>query len=311
MGQDCTKTLRENKGASLIELLDDFTVIDVETTGLDPKYDSIIELAAIKYRNGLPVEEFCTLVNPCQIIDDFITELTGITNEMLSQAPEISEVLTSYLNFIDSDIVVGHNVNFDINFIYDQAAILGLPSFGNDYVDTMRLSRRLFKEERHHRLCDLVERFSIDSVAAHRALADCATTVKCYEYMKDYINKNGLDLAEIIKKKSTSVKAADLSASTDDFDEGHPLYKQTCVFTGKMEKMTRKEAMQAVLDIGGFCGDRITKETNYLVIGNFDYCSTIKDGKSNKQKKAEQYKLEGINIESVSENTFYELLNMH
>ncbi len=72
--------------------------------------------------------------------------------------------------------------------------------------------------------------------------------------------------------------------------------------------MPRREAMQIVLNLGGICCDGITKNTNYLVLGNNDYSSTIKNGKSNKQKKAEQYLLLGHNIQIISENIFYELI---
>ena len=72
--------------------------------------------------------------------------------------------------------------------------------------------------------------------------------------------------------------------------------------------MTRKEAMQNVVDIGGICADNVTKKTNYLILGNNDFCKSIKNGKSNKQKKAEQISLDGGDIQILSENVFYELL---
>jgi DNA polymerase-3 subunit epsilon len=80
------------------------------------------------------------------------------------------------------------------------------------------------------------------------------------------------------------------------------------VFTGKLEKFTRKEAMQIVADLGGINEDGITKKTNFLILGNNDYCSTIKDGKSNKQKKAEQYILNGQDIVIVPETVFHDML---
>lgn len=73
--------------------------------------------------------------------------------------------------------------------------------------------------------------------------------------------------------------------------------------------MTRKEAMQFVVDRGGLCGDSMNKKTNYLVLGNNDYCTTIKGGKSTKQKKAEKLKLAGCDIEIISENVFYDMLD--
>ena len=92
------------------------------------------------------------------------------------------------------------------------------------------------------------------------------------------------------------------------FDETHPLYGKVCVFTGTLEKMIRKEAVQLVLDLGGICDNSVTKKTNYLILGNNDYCSSIKGGKSNKQKKAEELRLKGNDIEIIPEDVFYDMV---
>lgn len=111
------------------------------------------------------------------------------------------------------------------------------------------------------------------------------------------------------KNKSHSyVSAKDIVTTKDDFDETHPLYGKTCVFTGTLEKMSRKDAMQIVVDYGGLVGNSVTKKTNYLILGNNDYCSSIKDGKSSKQKKAEALKLSGNDIEIISESVFYDMI---
>ena len=81
-----------------------------------------------------------------------------------------------------------------------------------------------------------------------------------------------------------------------------------CVFTGTLERMARKQAMQIVADLGGINENSVTKKTNYLILGNNDYCKTIKDGKSNKQKQAEAYKLQGQDIEIIPETVFYDML---
>ena len=76
-----------------------------------------------------------------------------------------------------------------------------------------------------------------------------------------------------------------------------------------LEKMARKDAMQIVVDLGGLVGNSVTKKTNYLILGNNDYCSSIKGGKSSKQKKAESLKLAGNDIEIISENVFYDMIS--
>lgn len=294
------------KGTSLLEFPQDYTVIDLETTGLDPQFCEIIEVAAVRCRGGQEVSRFQTLVKPEYEVDEFITALTGITNEMLSDAPPIKAVLPDFLNYVGNDIVVGHNVNFDINFIYDFAQLLGMGDFSNNYVDTMRMSRRLFPNLPHHRLSDVSEHLGTLSGDAHRALADCLSVVMCYETMRE----KSLEVGGIPKSASESWRsmAKTLTPETSDFNADSPVYGRTFAFTGTLERMSRKEAMQAVINAGGQCTDNVVSNTNFLVLGNNDFCASIKGGKSNKQKKAEKMRLKGADIEVISENAFYDML---
>lgn len=302
--------LRPNKGKSLLELPENYTLIDLETTGLDSTFDRIIEVAAIKIRNNTIVDKFQSLVNPKMHIYEFITELTGINDEMVKDAPVLADVLPDFFNFIGDDIVIGHNVNFDIHFIYDKSEILLNKSFSNDFVDTMRLARWSLRDLEHHRLIDIVEHFNIPQTGSHRALSDCETTFECYKCLCAVINEIGIDECFKSRRKrvpSYNDRFEELQSNVEA-DETHPLYQKICVFTGKLEKMTRMEAAQLVTNIGGICSDELTKKTNFLILGNNDYCSNIKDGKSSKQKKAEKYKLKGCDIEILSESVFYDLL---
>lgn len=305
-GGSSERVNRTGKGKSLLALPATYTVVDLETTGLDPKWDDIIEFGAMRVENGVVSDRYAALVNPGYEIDEFITELTGINNEMLASAPIVSDVLPSFLSFIGNSVVVGHNVNFDINFIYDASINILQRPFSNNYIDIMRLSRRLFPEERHHRLCDLVARFNVGSAVQHRALADVEQTNHCFLFIKQYMGDYDINIASLIPKEKV-LSAKDIHASTSDFDDSSPMYKKVFVFTGTLERMTRRAAMQLVVDRGGLCWDGVNKNTNYLVLGNNDYCSTIKDGKSAKQKRAEQLKLGGCDIEIISENVFYDM----
>ena len=94
-----------------------YTVIDIETTGLSPLEDEIIELSALKVRDNKVVKEFSSLINPNKEISDFISSLTGITQSMVQNAPDIKTVLPLFIDFIGDDTVLGHNVSFDLGFI--------------------------------------------------------------------------------------------------------------------------------------------------------------------------------------------------
>lgn len=309
------KTQRDYKGKSILSFPCDYTVIDLETTGLSPIYDSIIEFGAIRVRNGEVEETFSSLVNSDGVyVDSYITELTGISQEMVDSAPNMADVLPRFLDFIGSDILVGHNINFDINFIYDESIRQTRSYFSNDFIDTMRISRRLFREERHHRLSDLCERYNLDYSSAHRALDDCKLTYECFNNLKiDGIKKAGSE-DELKKQMSIvgrSVRSSDISGDSEKLNPFHPLYGKVCVITGTLEKMLRKDAMQIIADIGGINADSVTRKANYLILGNNAYCQSIKDGKSSKQKKAEKLRSEGYDIEIIPESIFYDLIFEH
>lgn len=295
---------REHKGKYIVDInLKDYTVIDIETTGLDSRFDEIIELGAVRYRNDSEVARFQSLVRPDGCISEFIEELTGISNEMVSDSPSINDILPQFLQFVGNDALLGHNVNFDINFIYDSASYCNLPPFSNNYTDTMYLSRRLFREERSHKLVDVCSRLNIPQPEEHRAIADCIRTHLCYQAMKQYCMDMGIGISN-----DWDAHAKQITAQTDVYNEDGPIYQKVFAFTGTLEQMTRKEAMQAVVNCGGLIGDGVTKKTNFLVLGNNDYCKAIKEGKSNKQKKAEKMQLDGFDIATISEQVFYDML---
>ena len=303
---------REHKGRSLLALPSDYVVLDLETTGLDPRFDSIIEIGIMRVRENEPTERFDLLVKPPTLVSDFITELTGITNQQLENAPDISDALPQALDFIGEDIVIGHNVNFDINFLYDFCEYLNLPFFDRDFIDTMRLSRRLFPELPHHRLIDLIDYFGLTGSPMHRASADIEYTWQCFELMREYCIGNNIKLVSNESLRdilANRPKISGIGTENTEFDTSNPFYGQNVVFTGVLEKLTRQQAAQIVVDLGGHGCDSVTKKTNFLVLGNNDYCTTIKNGKSNKQLKAEKYQLQGLPIQIISENVFYDMIN--
>lgn len=308
-GGNGEKALREGKGKSIIDFPSDYAVIDIETTGLDPRYCDIIELSAAKYASGEKIESFSTLVKPSEPIDDYITELTGITNEMLKNAPDISEGIRNFYNFIGDSVLVGYNVNFDINFLYDKLLQLHSLTLSNPFIDVMRIARKALPGLKNHKQLTVAEYYGIPTADAHRAAADCEICNSCFLRLRDEILSSGVTL-EDFKKSSThkELHAKDISTEKTSFDPSHPLFGKVCVFTGTLEKMQRKDAMQLVVDLGGSVGDGVTKKTNYLILGNNDFCSSIKDGKSNKQKKAEDLILKGHDLEILSENVFYDLV---
>lgn len=183
---------RKQKGKSLVGFPDEYVVVDTETTGLSPGIDSIIEFGAVRYRNHKVIDTFSTLVKPdsyysetvkIQYISPFISGLTHITNEMLETAPSMDEVLPDFLSFVKDAYIVGHNVNFDVNFIYDTSLKYGYPPFSNCFIDTLRISKMLLPRLPHHRLQDLALLYNVDYSHAHRAIEDVYITEEVFKQL--------------------------------------------------------------------------------------------------------------------------------
>lgn len=173
-----------NKGKQIENFPSDYTVVDIETTGLSPGQCEIIEISALKVRDDKIVDSFSSLVKPSKNINSFITNLTGITNDMVQNAPGIVSVLPAFIDFVSDDCLLGHNVNFDINFIYDNWKRHFEKEFSNDFIDTMRLSRKHCDIKKHN-LKSLAEHYNISSVGHHRALKDCEITYNVYKCIKE------------------------------------------------------------------------------------------------------------------------------
>ena len=305
-------SLREQKGKSLIDIPNNYVVFDIETTGLDPEFDEIIEIGAVKIKDGIKIDTFNSLIKPEYERDEFITELTGITNGMVENAPSIDEVLPKFMDFTRDYIIIGHNVNFDINFIYDNLEELNISPITNDFVDTLRISRRLIPELKHHKLSDLANYFNIDTNGSHRALKDVEITSEVLNNLNKMIiekYQNIDNFKDACKPKSHSgIRASDITTNNTEFDEENMLYDKYVVITGTLGKMLRKEAMQVIADLGGHCQDGVNKDTNYLILGNNDYNPILRGKKSSKLLKAENLKLKGQDIEIISENVFYDII---
>lgn len=299
---------RRDKGKSIISNPTNYVIIDIETTGLDPEYCEIIELAAIKYENNKEIARFHSLVKPDYEIDSFITSLTGITNEMVKNSPKLSEVILDFYNFLKDEILIGHCVYFDINFIYDALEKENI-ILSNDYINIMRFSNKILPQLENQKLNTISSHYNV-TLPNHRALTDCVATNECYQKLLQDINTKYSTFEEFRKAFSyKSTRAKNITTTTTVFNEDHPLYNKTCVFTGTLKHFVRKDAMQLVVNLGGFCKDNVTKDTNYLILGNLEYSSNVKDGKSNKLKKAETYILDGKELEIISENVFLDLLS--
>ncbi|MGN0667094.1 MAG: PolC-type DNA polymerase III [Huintestinicola sp.] len=174
-------------GKEHTEKLMDYVIFDLETTGLSTKKCMIIEISALRVRNGRVTDTFSTLVNPNEPIHYMTVRLTGITDSMVKGAPGIETVLPDFLDFIGTDILIGHNsAAFDMR-ITDRFCreVCGHP-LANDYADTLKLSRKRLPQLESHSLGALAAYFNVSYEGAHRALQDCYITQQVYSKLNNY-----------------------------------------------------------------------------------------------------------------------------
>lgn len=187
-----------------------FVAIDVETTGLNPSADKIIEVACVRYRDWQEKEMYKTLINPLIEVDEKITGITGISNEMVMDAPKFHEVAKDIAAFIGGDIIVGHNVGFDIDFL--NAAFTEGYEIENDFVDTLRLAKfHVLADEEHHNLAACCDHYGISKDNHHRAAADCRMSAEILKAMKkDAIARRlpvlGISVIDNCKSAKTDAK---------------------------------------------------------------------------------------------------------
>lgn len=159
-----------------------FVAIDVETTGLSPITNELIEVSAIKYDGNKKIDSFTTLIKPKERIPYYITNITGITNEMVEDSPFVEEIMPGLIEFIGNSPIVAHNANFDYKFIqnYSKNAFSK-----NTIIDTVQIGRKLYPKLPNHKLGTIAKHIGITEDGFHRAEFDCECCAKIYmEYLK-------------------------------------------------------------------------------------------------------------------------------
>ena len=159
---------------------DTFVVFDIETTGLSKETESITEIGAVKVVDGKIIDRFSTFVNPERPIPAEITKLTGITNEMVADAPVITEILPKFLEFCQDAVLVAHNANFDTGFIRLNAERKCGIEVKNTVLDTLELSRALLPELKKHKLDIICEQLGVSLEGHHRAVNDAEATAEVF-----------------------------------------------------------------------------------------------------------------------------------
>lgn len=165
-------------------MVNTFVAVDIETTGLNPKCEKVIEIGAVKVENGILVGEFQTLIQPNRKLNEFVVQLTGITDEMLENAPEEEEAFAKFLDFAGEEVLLGHHLIFDYSFL-KRMAVNQKISFERNGIDTLKIARVFLPELEKRTLDFLCAHFQIVNGHAHRAFEDAKATAQVYQCMAE------------------------------------------------------------------------------------------------------------------------------
>lgn len=178
--------------------MEKYIVVDLETTGLAAKRDRILEIGAWKVENGEFTDQFHCMVDPCMQIPERITELTGISDDMVAGQPKIAEAIRQFLDFAGDLPLLGHNLQFDYAFLV-HAAVNERLEFARSGADTLKISRQVLSELPSRRLGDLCTYYGISQECAHRADEDAYVTALLYEKLKEQFGQEKPELFEPLK----------------------------------------------------------------------------------------------------------------
>ena len=188
---------------------DTYVVFDIETTGLSKEKEMITEIGAVKVADGKIIDRFSTFVNPQRPISAEITKLTGITDDMVKDAPTIENVLPEFLKFCEDTVLVAHNASFDTGFIRIAAERAGLGELHHTIVDTLELARALLPELNKHKLDIVCEYLGVTLNGHHRAVNDAEATAEVFIKFLDMLAEKKiftLDEINVLASRTVNYK---------------------------------------------------------------------------------------------------------
>ncbi len=298
IGND-SKVKRDFKGKSIRKKLDRYTVIDLETTGKYVNTCEVIEMSALKIKNGKIIDTFSTFVKPKGAIPKEIILLTGITPDMLENSPSIDKIIEDYVKFIGDDIILGHNItSYDSNIIYDAYYLYCDEYFTNDMLDTYHYARCCDIDVPNYKLTTLAKYFNIENNDAHRALNDCIVNFKCYEMLKQHFDNNyRTQKAESSGNKNniSCLRFPYELADNIDIDT-----KQICL-TGEFNYASKSDVTKYLESIGAIIKKDISSKIDYLIVGGKGNVKWKNGNYGSKIEKALKLQDNGKKIKIINE----------
>lgn len=225
-------------------MIKNYIAFDLETTGLSVETDQIIEIGALKVKDGRVVDRFMEFIKPDKPISSTITSITGITNEMVADARKTEMVIRDFTEFCEDDVLVGHNIMFDYKFCKLYAQKCGY-AFEKKGIDTLKIARKIHREFESKSLGALCEHYHITNQAAHRAYHDALATAKLYQCMAHYYESQDYRLFEPVQLMYKQKKVQPITKKQMDYIGTLCKYHNLCP-EKNVKEMTRSEASKFI-----------------------------------------------------------------
>lgn len=239
-----------------------YVAVDLETTGIGTKREKITEIGMVKVVDGNVVDTYHTLVNPYRAIPERVVELTGITDEMVKDAPGIEEVLPNVIEFCEGFPLLGHQIIFDFGFL-TQAAVNAKVKFEKDGLDTLKLCRYLMPEAEKKNLGAACAYFGITPDTAHRALSDAMSAHLLYEKLKEQF---GTSRSELFEAKKLVFKAKKERPATKRQKE-------------HLHDLLKYHRIETTVQVDKMSGNEISRMIDYIIFNRGRIPEQAKDSK--------------------------------
>ncbi|MBE5799371.1 MAG: hypothetical protein E7321_05400 [Clostridiales bacterium] len=301
--------MNKEGGAIALSALQDYTVVDLETTSNNPAFAKIIEAAAVRYRDGKETARFCARIKPKGKFNNESMEINGITEEMLKDAKGPEEVIPEFVRFVGNDVLMGYNINsYDRVVLKRYFSKYAGTEIQNETVDVLSIDKKLYPGGKiGHKLTDAASRLGIDTEGAHCALTDCLICSAVFYKLLAQIEQDP-NLKEALEKKTgTQKKISEYKANSTENGEDGPLNGVKVVITGELHGYSKGDAWQLVLDKGGDVTKKVSGKTDILVVA--DEKRQRGEVTDNERLAIEQIE-KGGKIKILSEKEFFELLGI-
>lgn len=310
----------------------DFAIIDFETS--NSNYNSACSIGIIILSNNEIVDKYYTLIQPPSLdFNQKNIDIHGIRPDDVINAPKFNEVWSKINKYFNGDyIVTAYNAVFDMTVLkaclkeYD----IDYPKF--EYFCSLQLAKKLYHCD-NYKLDSVCNHLNITLDDHHNSLYDSLATAEILKYTINYLTRsswkslfsffnnlnwnNFIEVKEVETFKTSKsrfvrhVSISSIEASSDDIDCNNVFYNKNIVFTGELSSLSRKDAMQKVVDMGGVLKSSVSKKTNYVVVGIQDKSIVGEDGMSSKERKAMDLVIDGYPIRIIDENEFLSMIKSY